>query len=78
MEKYALMCNEYFLAIFGNISILSFSGLIDEVVLFKSHTIEGPRYMMVFLLLIRVSVMINQVMVRIKGVIYIHGLALFS
>ena len=48
MEKYALMCNEYFLVIFGNISIISFSGLIDEVVLFKSHTIEGPRYMMGF------------------------------
>ena len=44
MEKYALMCNEYFLVIF----IISFSGLFDEIVLFKSHTIKGPRYMMGF------------------------------
>ena len=43
MEKYTLMCNEYFFVIFGNISII-----IDEVVLFKSHIIEGPRYMMGF------------------------------
>ena len=48
MEKYALLCSEYFLVIFGNISILSSSGLIAEAVLFKSHTIEGPRYMMGF------------------------------
>ena len=30
------------------LSIISFSGLFDEVVLFKSHTIQGPRYMMGF------------------------------